>query len=136
MRTRCQGVGRRSALFDPEVPKQKVSVTLNSDLYANAKRAGIDVSRVTEEAAAKMYLKGVPTAPRAELEQNLYFADAYAERHGSFAHLVCLHYQADGGAVLTSIRVRLPQCRTPSATFSRHCPRWQRAVGRAVTGPG
>jgi post-segregation antitoxin (ccd killing protein) len=42
----------RDPIYDPKASKQTVSVTLNSDLYANAKRLGINVSKVAEQAIA------------------------------------------------------------------------------------
>ena len=89
----------RNAIFDSAAPKQTVSVTLNSDLYAKAKRVGINASRVAEDALAQAYAEKVATSLRADLTQDLHSADAYAEEHGSFADLVRLHYEADDGAV-------------------------------------
>jgi len=42
----------RDPLFEPKAPKQTVSITLNSDLYAKAKSMGINASKVAEEALA------------------------------------------------------------------------------------
>ena len=89
----------RRALFESTAPKQTVSLTLNSDLYAKAKRAGVNASRVAEEALAKAYAEKVSASLRAEVEQDLRAADAYAEEHGSFADLARLHYEGDDGAV-------------------------------------
>lgn len=42
----------RSSLYDLKATKQTVSVTINSDLYAQAKGLAINTSRVAEEALA------------------------------------------------------------------------------------
>ena len=89
----------RRALFESSAAKQTVSVTLNSELYAKAKRAGINASRVAEEALAHAYAETIAASLRAELAQDLKSADAYAEKHGSFADLVRRHYEGDDGAV-------------------------------------
>ncbi len=89
----------RRALFESAAPKQTVSLTLNSDLYAKAKRAGINASRVAEDALAQAYADSIARSLRAELAQDLESADAYADEHGSFAELVRRHYETDDGAV-------------------------------------
>lgn len=40
----------KPASFDREAPKQTVSLTINSDLYAQAKRLGMNASKIAEEA--------------------------------------------------------------------------------------
>jgi post-segregation antitoxin (ccd killing protein) len=88
-------------LFDPAAPKQTVSVTLNSDLYAKAKRIGINASKVAEEAVAAEYAARNAAALAAEIHQDLSAAEQYAEEHGSFSELLREHYasEADGGSV-------------------------------------
>jgi post-segregation antitoxin (ccd killing protein) len=89
----------RDPLFNPKASKQTVSVTLNSDLYTKAKNAGINASKVAEEALASKYAELHSEAIRAELERGLAAVENYADQHGSFADLVREHYEREDGAV-------------------------------------
>jgi post-segregation antitoxin (ccd killing protein) len=89
----------RDPLFEPKAAKQTVSITLNSDLYAKAKAAGINTSKVAEEALASKYAELTRETILAELREGMAAVDAYAEQHGSFSELVRKHYEKDDGAV-------------------------------------
>jgi len=89
----------RDPNFDPNAPKQTVSVTLNSDLYAKAKSVGINASKVAEEAIADEYAKRRREALLKELQQDLAAVEKYEEQHGSFPELVRAHYERDDGSV-------------------------------------
>ncbi len=89
----------RSKLFEPGAPKRTVSVTLNSDLYAKAKAAGLNASRVAEEALAQAYADKCAEALAAEIRQDLEAANRYVEQHGSFPEMVRAHYEGDDEAV-------------------------------------
>jgi post-segregation antitoxin (ccd killing protein) len=89
----------RDSNFDPNAPKQTVSVTLNSDLYAKAKSVGINASRVAEEAIADEYAKRRKEALLKELRQDLAAVEKYEGQHGSFPELVRAHYEREDGSV-------------------------------------
>lgn len=89
----------RNPLFEPKAPKQTVSVTLNSDLYAKAKSMGINASKVAEEALAHEYSVGLREALRAEIRDELAALERYEAQYGSFPELVRAHYERDDGAV-------------------------------------
>jgi post-segregation antitoxin (ccd killing protein) len=89
----------RDPPFESKAPKQTVSVTLNSDLYAKAKSSGINVSRVAEEALANEYLARRREALRAEIRNELAALEKYEAQHGSFPEFVRAHYERDDGAV-------------------------------------
>ena len=89
----------RDPLFEPKAPKQTVSITLNSDLYAKAKAIGINASGVAEEALAREYAERRKKAQTAELQLDLAAVESYANEHGSFVELVRAHYERDDGAV-------------------------------------
>jgi antitoxin CcdA len=89
----------RDPNFDPNAPKQTVSVTLNSDLYAKAKSVGINASKVAEEAIADEYAKRRKEALLKELQQDLAAVERYEEQHGSFPELVRAHYEREDGSV-------------------------------------
>lgn len=84
----------RSTLYDQKAAKQTVSLTLNSDLYAQAKRLGINASQVAEDALAHEVGRQKAERLKAEVRQDLEALDAYEAKHGSFAELVREHYQA------------------------------------------
>ena len=71
-------------LFDESAARRTVSVTLNSDLYARAKEAGINVSRVAEQAVAGAYAEKAREARRAQMAEDLRALDAFTEKYGSF----------------------------------------------------
>ena len=89
----------RDPNFDPNAPKQTVSVTLNSDLYAKAKSVGINASKVAEEAIADEYAKRQKEALLKELRQDLAAVEKYEEQHGSFPELVRAHYEREDGSI-------------------------------------
>jgi antitoxin CcdA len=89
----------RDPLFDSKATKQTVSITLNSDLCAKAKSAGINISRVAEEALATQYAAVFREALIKELRQGFAAVDAYSDKHGSFSDLVRKHYAKDNGAI-------------------------------------
>jgi antitoxin CcdA len=89
----------REPLFDPKAPKQTVSVTLNSDLYAKAKALGVNASQVAEEALAQEYSARRSEALRAEIRDELTALERYEAQYGSFPELVRTHYEHDDGAV-------------------------------------
>jgi post-segregation antitoxin (ccd killing protein) len=89
----------RDPIFEPKAPKQTVSITLNSDLYAKAKSLGINTSKVAEEALAHEYSARRSEALRAEIRDELAALERYEAQHGSFPDLVRAHYERDDGAV-------------------------------------
>ncbi len=82
----------RDPLYDTKAPKQTISVTVNSDLYAKAKRVGINVSQVAEQAVAGAYSKQRAAALAEEIQADLQAVADYAEQHGRFADFVRAHY--------------------------------------------
>jgi post-segregation antitoxin (ccd killing protein) len=86
-------------LFDPKAAKQTVSITLNSDLYAKAKSAGINTSKVAEQSLEYAYAARRREMLVGEVQRDLAAAETYAEQHGSFADLVREQYELDDGAV-------------------------------------
>jgi len=88
----------RDPLYSPKAPKQTVSITLNSDLYAKAKGAGINASKVAEQAIASAYTALQAKALAEELRASLAAVSAYALQHGSFPDFVRAHYEAHPAA--------------------------------------
>ena len=82
-----------SPAYDPKAAKQTVSLTINSDLYAQAKRCGINASQVAEEALAHEVARREAERLREEVRKDLEALDAYESKHGSFAEMVRDHYQ-------------------------------------------
>lgn len=82
----------RTPPYNVNVPKQTVSVTINSDLIAQAKRLKINTSQVAEAALAQEVARRRAEQLAAEIQQDLEAANAYAAKHGSFAEMVRDHY--------------------------------------------
>ncbi len=89
----------RKPEYDERAPKQTVSITLNSDLYAKAKKLGINASQIAERAIADEYGSRRADQLRAELQRELEAIDKFVEEHGSFSEMARAHYGEDDGAV-------------------------------------
>ena len=84
---------QRNPAYDLKAAKQTVSLTINSDLYAQAKRLGINASQLAEEALGHEVAKRKAERLRDEVRRDLEALDAYEAEHGSFAEMVREHYQ-------------------------------------------
>lgn len=84
----------RAPPYNPKVRKQTVSLTINSDLIAQAKQLGINASHVAEAALAQEVARRRAEQLEAEIRQDLEASNAYAAKHGSFAEMVREHYHA------------------------------------------
>lgn len=83
----------REPSYAADAPKQTVSLTINSDLFARAKALGINASRVAEEALARELEQRRRADIRAEVEADVMAVDAYMAKHGHHATLVREHYE-------------------------------------------
>jgi antitoxin CcdA len=88
----------KASLYDVDARRRTVSLTLNADLCAKAKAAGINLSRVAEEALANALAARVAERMQAEIRRDLDAHDAFVREHGSFASMVGEHYAADDDA--------------------------------------
>jgi antitoxin CcdA len=77
---------------DLKAAKQTVSLSINSDLYAQAKKLGINASQVAEEALIQQVARLKAEQVQAEIRQDLAAANAYMAKHGSFAEMARQHY--------------------------------------------
>ena len=89
----------RDQLYDSKAPKQTVSLTVNSDLYSRAKRVGLNISQVAEQAVADAYAKKCAETIASEIREDLMAVAEYAALHGDFAELARGHDERDDGAV-------------------------------------
>lgn len=78
---------------DTKAAKRTVSLTINSDLYAQAKKLGINASQVAEEALIQQVARRKAEQLRAEIKQDLEAVDAYTAKHGSFTEMVREYYR-------------------------------------------
>jgi antitoxin CcdA len=85
----------RSPPYNVKAAKQTVSLTINSDLYAQAKKLGINASQVAEEALAQQVARRNAEQLKAEIRQDLEAVNSYMAKHGSFAEMVRQHYHGD-----------------------------------------
>ena len=73
--------------------KQTVSLTINSDLFAQVRRLGINASQIAEEALIQEVARRKAERLQAEIRQDLEAASLYIAKHGSFADMVREHYR-------------------------------------------
>ena len=85
----------RNPPYDVKAAKQTVSLTINSDLYAQAKKLGINATQVAEEALAQRVARRRAEQLKAEIRQDLEAVNSYMAKHGSFAEMVRQHYHGD-----------------------------------------
>jgi antitoxin CcdA len=83
----------RSPPHDTKAAKQTVSLTINSDLYAQAKKLGINTSQVAEQALAAEVARLRAEQLRGEIVQDLEAISDYEAKHGSFAEMARDHYE-------------------------------------------
>jgi post-segregation antitoxin (ccd killing protein) len=88
----------REFLCDPAARKRTVSLTLNTNLHAKAKAAGLHLSKVAEAAIAQALKERLAEQVRADIRQDLLALNAFVEAHGSFAAMVREHYASVDGA--------------------------------------
>ena len=89
----------RDPLFEPKAAKQTVSITLNSDLYAKAKRIGINTSRLPKKRSRRSMRSDVPKLSSANCAQVLAPSRAMPSNMDRLRNLVREHYERDDGAV-------------------------------------
>jgi post-segregation antitoxin (ccd killing protein) len=71
-----------SALFDAAARKRTVSLTINADLYAKTKAAGINASRIAEEALAAALRARQAQVLRGEIRRDQEALARYMAEHG------------------------------------------------------
>lgn len=86
--------GDRGAQRGRPAAKQTVSLTLNAEVYAQAKELGINASQVAEDALIAEVARLRAEQLKVEIEQDLAAADSYIAKHGSFADMVREHDRA------------------------------------------
>jgi len=84
----------REPPYDLRAKKQTVSLTLNADLYAKVKAAGLNASQVAEDALSQALARALAEKIKAEIRQDLDAYNRYVEEHGSPAELARGHYGA------------------------------------------
>ena len=84
--------GIREPAYRLDAPRQTVSLTLNSDLFARLKGLGVNVSRVAEQALAEELERLRRRAIEAEVRADVEALNAYEAEHGSFADHVRAWY--------------------------------------------
>lgn len=70
-----------------------MSLTINSDVYAQAKELGINASQVAEEALIQQVARRRAEQLEAEIRRDLEATSSYVAKHGSFAEMVRQHYR-------------------------------------------
>jgi post-segregation antitoxin (ccd killing protein) len=88
------GIKMRGSKYNLKATKQTVSLTLNSDLYAQAKSLDINTSQVAEEALAYEVARRRAEKLKAEIREDIEALDAYEAKHGSFVDMAREHYRS------------------------------------------
>jgi antitoxin CcdA len=83
----------RGPSHNAKAAKQTVSLSINSDIYAQAKKLGINASQIAEEALLQQIMRLKAEQLQAEIRQDLEATNSYISKHGSFAEMVRQHYQ-------------------------------------------
>ena len=78
----------RMQLYDPSASKRPVNVTLNSDLVARARAAGLNLSALAEEAVAIAFGRIVQKKFEAEIAQACRVHEQYLAEYGSLGDAV------------------------------------------------
>jgi post-segregation antitoxin (ccd killing protein) len=87
----------RAELYDRTARRQTISLSVNADLFARVKGAGINASRVAEEALAEALRKRMAEVIREEIRQDIAAIEAYEAEHGSFPEMMQEHDDALAG---------------------------------------
>ena len=80
-------------------PKRTVSLTIDSNIYRQARELKVNASRVAEEALANEVQRRRAEALAAEIRADLAAANEYVEKNGSFAELAREHFVSADDAV-------------------------------------
>ncbi len=72
----------RYTLFDSSARKMTVSLTVNSDLYAKVRAAGMNASRIAEAALAQALKAREADVLRGEIRQDMKALADYIAEHG------------------------------------------------------
>ena len=83
----------RHSLYDRSARKQTVSLTINSDLYAKIKEAGINASQVAEAALAEALKERI----REDIKQDVAAMEAFVAEHGNPAEIARAYFAKQDG---------------------------------------
>ena len=83
----------REPAYETGAPRQTVSLTINSDLYARVKSLGLNASRIAEEALAAELERQRREAILAEVEADVRAVAAYTAKHGDPAVLTREYFE-------------------------------------------
>jgi post-segregation antitoxin (ccd killing protein) len=73
----------RTPAFDRSAAKKTISLSVNSDLVAKAKAAGLNISAVAEEALVCALTKSVREELAADIRRDMEIYNDFVDRHGS-----------------------------------------------------
>jgi post-segregation antitoxin (ccd killing protein) len=77
----------REPAYAVDAPRQTVSLTINSDLFARVKSLGLNASRIAEEALAGELERQRRAVILAEIEADVRAVDEYTRKHGDPSEL-------------------------------------------------
>ena len=88
----------RSPLYNPNAPRQTVSLTLNSELYAKARSFDINASRVAEEALAYAVTQKVAEQVRREVAADIAYWNAFEAQHSAEFEALQAYFESEAAA--------------------------------------
>ncbi len=72
----------KQATYNVKAPKQTVSLTINSDLYTQAKGLGLNASQIAEEAIAAELARRHAERIQSEIREDLEASNGYTGKRG------------------------------------------------------
>lgn len=82
--------------YDPQAAKRPVNISLNADLVAKARDAGLNLSAIAEEAVATALARRARENWEAEIAAACAAHDRYLEQYGSLGEILRGQDLADG----------------------------------------
>lgn len=86
----------REPAYVIDAPRQTVSLTINSDLFARVKSLGLNASRIAEEALAQELDRQRRAVILAEIEADMRAVKAYTDKHGDPSELTRQYFDSLG----------------------------------------
>jgi post-segregation antitoxin (ccd killing protein) len=86
----------REPAYARDAPRQTVSLTINSDLFARVKSLGINASRIAEDALAAELERRRRAEILAEVQADVRATQEYSRRHeeqGEYSEIVRRHFE-------------------------------------------
>jgi antitoxin CcdA len=88
---------RMSEIYDTQVTKRRVNLTMNGDLVENAWAEGLNLSALAEQAVAAAFARRARERWDVEIAKACAAHERYLEEYGSASDLLRAHLEVDCG---------------------------------------